>query len=217
MKNSIFTMAFIALFAVSCDKEEAAEVQVQNATAEKKSSFAETVSRLAADEEFRDFISSENYQRNNGSNGLMVIDSWNLGYTSFNNGILTIISGEGTIQALPNGRARFSIHTNNPSGAVIDFSNFSTLYSSDCVTGPLGTFNYNYISEYEVFTFGEAPFIFTFYFPTGVNASAQTANGHCNVNNSTPTYNDDWEIIGCGVATENKTIQLQQNGGLSLQ
>lgn len=216
MKHSILSMAIIALLAFSCNKDEVVDMTEQNAGLVKDRSLTQTISKLATNEEFRTFMTSRNLQRNNGDHGVMLLsDGYNLAYGGFIDGLLYLMGGEGSIQAMPNGRARFSIHTNNPSASVLDFADFSSPYSSECVDGPLGTFNYNLISEYEVVVFEFEPGVtFTFYFPTYVNASAETANGHCRVSDAQPMYDETtFEFIGCGEATEFKTIRLNANNG----
>lgn len=218
MKHSILSMAIIALLALSCNKEEV--VTEQNADFLKDRSFTEAITKLAANEDFRNFMSSRNHQRNSGDHGVMLLsDGFNLGYTAFIDGKLHVIGGQGSIHAMPNGRARFSIHTNNPFAFVLDFSTFSVPYSSDCVDGPLGTFNYNLISEYETFVFEPLPgLIFTFYEPTFVNASAETANGHCRVSDAQALYDETtFEFIDCSEATEFKTMRLKQGRSVTLE
>lgn len=217
MKNSILSMAIIALMAFGCSNESITESRDQNLTIKNKSGFTENIIKgLEADEAFRNFfISNSNInQRKNGENGVMLLtDGYNLGYGASDGNNLFIISGTGSIEALPNGRAKFSVHTNNASAAVIDLATFSTLFSSDCIDGPTGTFNYNLISEYEVVIFEPIPgLIFTFYSPTYVNASAEVANGHCNMSDAQPIFDNNFEMVGCSDATEYKTIRLNRSG-----
>lgn len=217
MKNSILIIA-LALFTFSCNTEELSEPIEQNITLENTRNLSENIKILQSSSEFREFIASGDLERNTGNGIMLLDDGFNLSYAANTGESLYIIGGTGSIEAMPNGRARFSIHTNNPSAAVIDLATFSTTYSSDCVEGPLGTFNYNFISEYEVVVFEPIPgLVFTFYMPTGENASNESANGHCKVSNAQAMYDENFEFIGCTEATEYKTMRLSQNSGISVE
>ncbi|WP_191859384.1 CBM20 domain-containing protein [Hanstruepera ponticola] len=217
MKNSILIIA-MALFTFSCNTEELSEPIEQNITLENTRNLSENIKILQSSSEFREFIASGDLERNTGNGIMLLDDGFNLSYAANTGESLYIIGGTGSIEAMPNGRARFSIHTNNPSAAVIDLATFSTTYSSDCVEGPLGTFNYNFISEYEVVVFEPIPgLVFTLYMPTGENASNESANGHCKVSNAQAMYDENFEFIGCTEATEYKTMRLSQNSGISVE
>ncbi|WP_223033744.1 hypothetical protein [Hanstruepera marina] len=217
MKNSILIIA-LALFAFSCNTEEISEPIEQNVTLENSRSLSETIEILQSSPEFREFINSRQYQRNNGNGIMLLQDGYNLSYAANTGESLYIIGGLGSIEAMPNGRARFSIHTNSPSAAIISFPSFETAYSSDCVEGQLGTFNYNFISEYVVEVFEPIPgLVFTFYIPTGENASNETANGHCRISDAQPMFDENFEFTGCTEATEYKTMRISPNSGISVE
>lgn len=212
MKNSIVIMALIGLIIFSCDKDEVADMTDQSTSIEKDTHLTDALSKLVLNEDFRNILTRR--YRSNGDHGVMLLDDgFNLSYAAFDGENIYFIGGEGTIQAMPNGRAKFSVHTNEPSAAVLNLSTFTTTYSSDCINGPLGTFNYNYISEYETMVFEPIPgLIFTFYMPTGVRASAEVANGHCTISDAQPSFSDFGEFLGCSDASEYKTMRLTPDG-----
>lgn len=214
MKNSILLLFVVSLLAFSCSNEAVDNVEDQNLELSNSSRMADLSQKLFEIPEIRDLFSTNAMQRNNGENGVMILqDQWGIFYGAMNNNMLYLIGGDGSIDLLPNGRARFRVHTNNPSAAVLDFSTFSTTYSSDCIEGPLGAFNYNYISEYIVEVFEPIPgLVFTFYTPTGENASNETRNGHCNVSNAQAMFDENFEFIGCTDATDYKVMRLGPSG-----
>jgi len=217
MKNLVLIMT-IALFAFSCTSEEISEPIEQNVTLENSRSLSETLEILQSSPEFREFITSRQFQRNSG-NGVMILnDGYNLSYAASTDESLYLIGGEGSIEAMPNGRARFSIHTNNPSASILSLATFETVYSSDCLEGSLGTFNYNYISEYIVEEFEPVPgLVFTFYTPTGENASNQTVNGHCTISDAQPMFDENFEFTGCTEASDYKVMRIRPNREISVE
>lgn len=214
MKNSILLLFVVSLLTFSCSNETVDNVEDQNLDLNKSGYMNDLAQKLFNSQELRNLVLSNQLQRNNGENGVMILqDQWGIFYGAMDNNMLYLIGGDGSIDLLPNGRARFRVHTNNPSAAVLDFSTFSTTYSSDCIEGPLGAFNYNYISEYLVEVFEPVPgLVFTFYTPTGENASAETANGHCNVSNAQAIFDENFEFTGCTDATDYKVMRLGPSG-----
>ena len=214
MKNSLVIIV-LALFTFSCSTEEVSEPIDQNVNLERNTSLSESIEILKSSSEFREFITSRQYQRNNDNGIMLLTDGYNLSFAANTGESLYIIGGMGSIEAMPNGRARFSIHTNNPSAAILDLATFSTTYSSDCLEGSLGTFNYNYISEYVVEVFEPIPgLVFTTYIPTGVNASRESVNGHCEISDAQTMFDENFEFIGCTDATEYKTMRIRPNGNV---
>lgn len=217
MKNLVLIFT-LALFALSCSTEEVSEPIDQNVNLNRNSSLAESINIIQNNSDIMEFINSNQFQRNDG-NGVMILDDgYNLFYFANTGDNLYLMGGAGSIEALPNGRARFSIHTNSPSAVVISLPFFETAYSSDCVEGPLGTFNYNYISEYEEVVFEPIPgLIFTFYVPTGEHASNETRNGHCNMSNAQAMYDENFEFTGCTEATDYKVMRISPNSGITVE
>lgn len=217
MKKSILLLFVVSIFTLSCSNEAVDNFDNQSLELNKSGQMADLVQKLSTSQEFRNMVSSQNMHRNsNGEgNGVMILQSqWGIFYGALMDNSLYLIGGSGgSIDHMPNGRARFRVHTNNPSAAVLDFSTFSTTYSSDCIEGPLGSFNYNYISEYIVEVFEPIPgVVFTFYTPTGENASAESRSGHCNVSDAQPILDENFEIIGCTDATDFKVMRLGPSG-----
>lgn len=223
MKKQVLIIGILALFMFSCSNEEATNFEESNLKFERKSEMT----KFLKSEEFKNYLSTKNKQSNdlskiagnNSDNGKMILQSpWGIafGAVSFSPTFqMTFIGGDGAIEELPNGRAKFSVHTNNPWA----FHSSDTSLSSDCVDGSLGTFNYSLISEYtvEVIDFGGG-FVFTFYNPTG-DGTATSGNGHCKVSDAQPIYDyETWEILGCTEATIYKTISIKGNAqrGFSL-
>jgi len=218
MKKQVLIIGVLALFMFSCSNEEATNFEESNLKFEKKSEMT----KFLKSEEFKNYLSTKNKQSNdlskiagnNSDNGKMILQSpWGIafGAINFQTWEMVFIGGDGKIEKLPNGRAKFSVHTNNPWA----FHSSDISLSSDCVDGPLGTFNYSLISEYtvEVIDFGGG-FVFTFYTPTGENSSAESGNGHCKVSDAQPIYDyETWEMLGCSEATIYKTIKIKGNEG----
>ncbi|HMC01621.1 MAG TPA: hypothetical protein VKN14_11355 [Flavobacteriaceae bacterium] len=234
MKKQVFIIAVLALFSFSCSTEDTTEIIDSKSTLEKQASLTSSMDKLLSSDEFRDYLNVKFPQTNaqyrtsgNGDNhGLMILnDGYNLAFTSFDSATstLTFIGGSGSVVKMPNGKAKFSVHTNNPEAAVTDFTTFESI-SSDCIDGQRGVFNYNFISEYIVEVFEPIPgLVFTTYLATGENSSAQSGGGHCKISDAQPIYNDDFsEIIGCSDATLFKTVSLKANwnakgeGGFSI-
>jgi len=216
MKKLLSIIGIVALISFSCSNEETSNDL--NASSDKSS---EMIMFLKSDQ-FKDYLSSKNKQSNgqskiagkNGNNGLMVLASqWGIGLASFNfeTGVFTGIGGDdGSIVKLPNDRAKFSVHTNNPWAF---YSSDTSYLNSDCIDGQRGTFNFNVICDYtvEVYDFGEWG-VFTFYNITDENSSATSMNGHCKVSDAEPIIDwDTFEQIGCGEATIYKTIRVKGN------
>lgn len=209
MKKSILLLFVVAIFTFSCS-DETVNVDNQNLELNDSGRMADLTKKLSENQEIRDLFSSNQMHRNNGENGVMILqDQWGIFYGASENGLLYLIGGDGSIDLLPNGKARFKVHTNSPSAAVIDLSTFMTIYSSDCVEDPLGAFNYNYISEFEEIEIFPG---FSFFSPTGENASAETANGHCNVSDAQAMFDENFEFTGCTDATEYKVLVLGPSG-----
>lgn len=212
MKNSILIMA-LALLTFSCNTEEIAEPIEQNLTLENSRNSIESIELLLSNQEFREFINSRQNQRNSGNGVMLLDDGFGLFFVADDGVNQYFLGGVGEIEALPNNRARFSIHTNSPFAFVSDLATFNLLYSSSCLEGNLGRINYNYISEYETIVFEPIPgVIFTFYQPTGVNASRQVVNGHCDMSDAQEIYDENFELVGCTEATEYRTLRIRPNG-----
>lgn len=212
MKNSILLLFVVSIFMFNCSEEAVDNFDNQNLELNNSSRMADLTQKLSESQEFRNLFSTNPMLRNNENNGVMILqDPWGIFYVANAGDALYFMGGtNGSIDLLPNGRARFRVHDNNPSASVIDLATFSSTYSSDCIDGPLGAFNYNYISEYEELEIFPG---FTVFMPTGENASAETANGHCNISNAQAIYNDDFtEIIGCTDATDYKIMTLGPTG-----
>jgi hypothetical protein len=123
-----------------------------------------------------------------------------------------LIGGTGTIEKMPNGRAKFSVHTNSPDAFFLDFYTWSGV-QSDCVDSPRGSFNFSVICDYtiEVYDFGDGQ-IYTFYYMTDQNSTATSGNGHCKVSDALPIYDEEtWEVLGCSEATIYNTIKIKGN------
>jgi hypothetical protein len=220
MKKHVLIIGVLALLSFSCSTEDVAKSQESNLSLKEPSSM----NKILSSAEFKDYLNTTYLQKNTqnktsskgNNNGLMILsDGFNVSFAAIIDWSSFIaISGEGTIEKLPNGKAKFSVHTNSPDAFYLDFSTWSQL-SSGCVDSPLGSLNYNYISEYDTDSYehwltGE---LITIYFPTGENSSTESGNGHCRVSDATMVYNDDFtEIIDCGEATFYKTIKLTGNG-----
>lgn len=217
MKNLVLIFT-LALFTISCSTEEVSEPIEQNVNLEKNTNLTESLNIIQSDSQIMEFINSSQTHRNNGNGVMLLDDGFNLSYLANTGDYFYIIGGAGSIEAMPDGRARFSIHTNSPSAAVISLPFFETTYSSDCIEGPLGAFNYNYISEYEEVVFEPIPgMVFTFYVPTGENASNETVNGHCNMSDAQAMFDENFEFTGCTEATEYKTMRIRPNSGISVE
>ena len=217
MKNLVLIMT-IALFAFSCSSEEISGPIEQNVTLENSRNLSEKIEILQSNPEFREFINSRQHQRSNGNGIMLLQDGFDLSYAASTGESLYFIGGLGSVEAMPNGRARFSIHTNTPSAAILSLATFETTHSSDCIEGPLGTFNYNFISEYVVEVFEPIPgLVFTFYIPTGENASNETANGHCSISDAQPMFDENFEFTGCTEATEYKIMRISPNSGITVE
>ena len=216
MKKTILLLFAVSFFTFNCSNEDAMEVNDQNINLDKSISMADLARKLNESREFKNFISSNNHLRSNQGNGqfngLIQLSEYNLSYFAFDDTGFYLIGGEGSVEEMPNGKAKFSIHTNSPSAAVLDTS-FTTVYSSDCIEGPLGTFNYNYISDYIVEVFEPVPgLVFTFYTPTGENASAESRSGHCNMSDAQAMFDENFEFTGCTDATDYKVMRLGPSG-----
>ena len=222
MKKQVLIIGVLALFMFSCSNEEATNFEESNLKLEKKSS-ASSLNKLLKSEKFKDYLLTKSKQnidlsKGNGSesNGLMILsDGYNVGFGGFSPDWTSImlIGGTGTIEKMPNGKAKFSVHTNSPDAFFLDFYTWSGV-QSDCVDSPRGSFNYNFISEYTVEVWDWDGTIFTFYTPTGENSSASSGNGHCKVSDALPIYDwDTFEQIGCSDATIYKTIKIKGNEG----
>lgn len=218
MKKQVLIIGVLALFMFSCSNEEATNFEEANLKFEKQSEMT----KFLKSEEFKDYLSTKKKESNDLSkiaanssdNGKMILQSpWDLSFASFNfqTGEFILIGGNGKIEKLPNGRAKFSVHTNNPSA----FHSSEIFLSNDCIDGPSGTFNFNVICDYtvEVYDFGEWG-IFTFYSMTDENSSATSGNGHCKVSDAEAIYDwDTFEKLGCTDATIYKTIKVKGNEG----
>lgn len=219
MKKQVLFIAVLAILAFNCSTEEAPKIDDQNLILEKESSLTSNMSILLKSEEFRNYFQSKNAlqksaQGKTNNTGLMLIkDGYDLAvslldFSTFN---VTYIGGQGKIEELPNGKAKFSIHTNNPSAGVFNLFSPDGEMGSDCIEGRNGVFNFSYISEYIVDIFEPVPgLVFISYIPTGENASAEVSNGHCKISDALPVYNEDYtEIIDCGEATMYKTVKAK--------
>jgi hypothetical protein len=217
MKKLLSIIGIVALISFGCSNEDATNFEEANLKLEKKSS-ASSLNKLLKSEKFKDYLLTKSKQNNDQSkangNGLMILsDGYNVGFGGFSPDWTSImlIGGTGTIEKMPNGRAKFSVHTNSPDAFFLDFYTWSGV-QSDCVDSPRGSFNYNFISEYTVEVWDWDGTIFTFYTPTGENSSASSGNGHCKVSDALPIYDwDTFEQIGCSDATDTKTIRLKGN------
>lgn len=205
MKKNIFTIALLAVFTLGCSKETIDEPQL---TGEVKTSLLETVAKLQNNKEFLNFMSERaTMKQNDGGNGLIILtDEFNMGVAQFNPETISfaVLGGQGTIQQMRNGKAKFSIHSKDPVAAVFSFLSFQDVYTSNCIEGKNGVMNYNLISEYEEFS----PFPgLVFYFPTFEGNSAEIANGHAQM--GVPIYDDFGEIVDCADESQNKTMRLK--------
>jgi hypothetical protein len=215
MKKLLSIIGVVALISFSCSNEDA-PIDLTNLSQENQ---AKMIMFLKSNQ-FKDYISTKNKQSNDqskiagkqGNNGIMVLVSpYGFGISSFNpqTGNFKYIGGDaGSIEKLPNDRAKFSVHTNNPSA----FDSSENL-SSSCVDGPLGTFNFSVICDYtvEVYDFGEWG-VFTFYNMTDENSSATSINGHCKISDAQEMIDwDTYESLGCTEATVYKTMRVKGN------
>ena len=180
MKNSIFILSIMAIFALSCSKESVDTFEDQNLEFRTENHMVSLMNNLTSSPEFMNRVNNVQARNNDNGNGLMVIqESWGLAWGILDGSNLYILGsgdGDGSIVELPNGEARFSAHSTNPSAAVLDFNTFATTYSSDCIENPIGTVNTNVTGTYEtlVLPFG------TIYFLDQAS-SANVFTGHCEV------------------------------------
>ncbi|WP_053972414.1 hypothetical protein [Mangrovimonas sp. ST2L15] len=213
MKNSILLLFVLSVITFSCSDEGVNDSIEQDLNLGKSNYMVELTNRLSESQEFKEIIADRQLQKKGEGNGLgLLSDGYSLTYFAITEEELIFIGGLGTIQQMPNGKAKFSIHTTDPSGAILSIATFMSTHTSTCVDGPQGTFNYNLISEYEELELFPG---YILYLPTGVNASAESANGHCNVNNAVPIYDETYTWVGCTDPTDSKVISLN-NGSLSV-
>ncbi|MFH6768704.1 hypothetical protein V8G56_08155 [Gaetbulibacter aquiaggeris] len=223
MKKQVLIILGLALLSFSCSTEEVIKSQESITSLEAQVSLSSSMSKLLKNDKFKDYLNNKNSQLNlknattvkAGNQGLMILsDGYNVGFGAIASDFSSfmVIGGTGTIEKLPNGKAKFSVHTNSPDAFTLDFSTWSGL-SSDCVDAPRGSFNYSFISEYIVEVWEPEPgLIFTFYTPTGESSSATSANGHCRVSDAEAIIDwDTFEQIGCSEATIYKTISIKGN------
>jgi len=210
MKKLVLIMSVMALFLFNCSSEDSATIDIQNVS-DTQDVFTEQVNEIISNVEFQDMMTTQMHQRDgNEGNGVFVIQnpfSFIMGQM-VDGKILFIGSFEDQyIAFMPNGTARFFAHSNNPLGAVVNLATFSTDYSNDCYDDPTGHFNSNVIGTYTevVFPFG------TVYFMDELQ-SASVMNGHTEVSDAQPIYNDIFEQIGCTDATEYKTLRVRPDG-----
>ena len=216
MKKLLSIIGIVALISFSCSNEDATQFPEANLKLEKPSEMM----KFLKSDSFKEYLQTKGKQNmslskaNGNENGLMILsDAYNVGFGAIGPGFssMIFIGGTGTIEKMPNGRAKFSAHTNSPDAFFIDFNSGESV-SSDCMDSPRGSFNYNFISEYIVDIWDWDGTIFTFYTPTGENSSASSGNGHCNVSDAQPIYDwDTFEQLGCSDATVSKTISLKGN------
>lgn len=233
MKKHILIISILTLMSYSCSNEDA-PIDAANLSLEKQDLLTTSMSKLVKSKEFKVYLNEKfpqtNAQNKTSGNGdnhgiIILVDDIGIIFAAFNpaTSSLTFIGGQGKIEKMPNGKAKFSVHTNNPEASVIDFTTFESI-SSECIDGKRGVFNYNFTSEYFVDVFEPIPgLVFTSYIPTGENSSAESAGGHCKISDAQPIYNDDFtEVIGCSEATQFKTVILKGNrnangeGGFSI-
>lgn len=216
MKKLLSIIGIVALISFGCSNEEATEFPESNLKLQKQSEMM----KFLKSDSFKEYLQTKSkqnlslYKANGNENGLMILsDGYNLSFAAFAPDWTSFIyiGGTGTIEKMPNGKAKFSVHTNSPDAGSIDFGTWSGV-SSDCVDSPRGSFNYNFISEYTVEVWDWDGTIFTFYTPTGENSSATSANGHCKVSDAEAIYDwDTFEKLGCTDATIYKTIRIKGN------
>jgi len=153
MKKLLLIIGVVVLISFSCSNEDSPKFEEANLKFEKQTEMA----KFLKSEEFKDYLSTKKKQSNdlskiaakNSDNGKMILQSpWGISFAAFNfqTGEFILIGGDGKIERLPNGRAKFSVHTNNPSA----FHSSEIFLSSDCIDGPRGTFNFNVIFDYTV-------------------------------------------------------------------
>lgn len=222
MKKQVFIVAVLALFSFSCSTEDSTDIIDNNVSLEKETSLSKSVNILYESKEFKSYLNEKfvqkNAQRNvqskssNNEHGIMILESnYNLGFGGFDpaTGTFVVIGGLGKIEKMPNGKAKFSVHTNNPEAGYFgpDFN-----FSSDCIDGKRGVLNFNFVSEYIVNVFEPIPgLVFTSYIPTGENSSAESGNGHCKISDAQPLFDENFEFIGCSDMTEIKTMKVTGN------
>ena len=219
MKKQVLFIAVIATLAFNCSTEEAPKLNDQNISLEKQSSLVLNISKLIESKEFKSYVQNDGVQQKsaqgNGHNtGLMILhDGYDLAVSllDFSTFDITFIGGIGKIEELPNGKAKFSIHTTNPSAGVFNLFSDEGRWGSDCVEGKKGIFNFSFISEYIVDRFEPVPgLVFISYIPTGENSSAEVSNGHCKISDAVPTYNESQtELLECGETTMYKTVKAR--------
>ena len=209
MKKTIFILSIFTLFMMGCSDETVENIDNQNLELNRESAASDLMKEVINSPEFNEmFNSSSSLARNNGDNGIMVIEN---GFTIIfgiqegtNVYFLGANASDDYIAFMPNGTARFYVHSSRPTAFVLDLSTFSTSYSNTCLEGRTGQFNASVRGTYEVseFPFGTVYFIDEL-------SSADVMVGHSRVSDAQAIYDEDFNFTGCTDATDYKTLRLR--------
>ncbi|HEY5689184.1 MAG TPA: hypothetical protein VIS27_12845 [Yeosuana sp.] len=221
MKKQVVIILGLALLSFSCSTEEVAKSQERNLKLEKDTSLSIVMKQLLLNVEFQNKLNktlkvNEFSKGQDNGNGVIFVETRNGSNYAFATpeGIFWLSSSntEDQIKLMPDGTAKFSTKSKNPSASFTDW-NWNTIYSNDCIENKTGTFTVNLRAAYFSFTIdiydpvtweptGETA---TIYFADLGNPPYDSAfviqGSNIKINNSLYTDPDTWES-SCNDATE---------------
>lgn len=231
MKKLLLIIGVVALISFSCSNEDATQFPESNLKLEKDGSSSIVLKQLLSNVEFQNKLNkilkvNELSKGQDNGNGVLFVETrFGSNYAfATPEGIywLSSSNAEDQIKLMPNGTAKFSTKSNNPSASFTDW-NWNTVYSNDCIENKTGTFTVNLRASYFSFTIdiydpitweptGETA---TLYYADLGNTpynSAFVINGsNIKINNATMSYDfETWESWCNDDATEAHSLFLKQ-------
>jgi len=231
MKKQVLIIGVLALFMFSCSNEEATNFEESNLKLEKEGSLAITMKQLLSNVEFQNKLNKTfkvnefSKGQDNGGGAIFVESRFgsNYGFPT-SEGIYWLSSSnvEDQIKLMPDGTAKFSTKSKNPSASLTDW-NWNTIYSNDCIENKTGTFIANLRASYFSFTIdifdpvtweptGETV---TLYFAdlgnTPYNSAFVIEGSNIKINNATSSFDyETWETLCNDDATEEHNLFIKQ-------
>jgi len=230
MKKLLSIIGIVALISFSCSNEEATNFEESNLKLQKDGSSI-VMKQLLSNVEFQNKLNkvlkvNELAKGQDDKGGAIFVESRfgsSYGFAT-PEGIYWLSSSntEDQIKLMPDGTAKFSTKSNNPSASLTDW-NWNTIYSNDCIENKTGTFIANLRASYFSFTIdiydpvtweptGE---VVTIYFAdlgnTPYNSAYVIQGSNIKINNATMSYDyETWESWCNDDATEEYNLFIKQ-------